>query len=136
MHNTFLRIGVLTAMLILAAGAAALATISVSPSHSVTLETRVKGMGGNPDKDSVTITATSHGASKLNLTANTCRDQRLVDTSGYETSSSSTSETGRAPEQTHTASIHLTSRQQVGECELTFSDGVHHVIVRVHIVKP
>ena len=136
MSNTLQRVVVLTAMLTLAVATTALATISVSPSHSVTLETRVKGMGGSPDKDSVTITATSHGASKLNLTANTCRDQRLVDTSGYETSSSSSSETGRASEQTHTASIHLTSRQQTGECELTFSDGVHHVIVRVHIVKP
>lgn len=133
MFTTFQRICALTVALGLAAGASALANIHIMPSDNITLLTRVKGMGGNPDRENVKIVATSHSG-KVDITANSCRP--LTEVFGYETSSSGSSGTGHPSEQTHTASIRIQSKTQEGNCELTFADGSSTQIVRIRVVKP
>jgi len=133
MSITFQRTAVLTAALVFAAGATALASVSIEPSNSITLQTRVKGMGGDIDRERVTIIATSH-SNKVNETSNTCRG--LVDVSNYRTSERDSEGGGQPSEHVYTASIHLASRSQEGSCVVTFSDGGHAAAVHMRIVKP
>ena len=133
MSITFQRTAILTAALVFAAGATALASVSIEPSNSITLQPRVRGMGGDIDRESVTITAISHSG-KVQITENTCRG--LTDVSGIKTGLSETSGSGRPSENDYYASIHLASKSQEGSCELRFSDGGHTASVHVRIVKP
>lgn len=135
MFTTFHRIGGLTAMLVLAAGATAFASVTIEPSNSITLQPRVRGMagGGDIDRERVTITAMSR-TGKVNLTSNTCRP--LMDVSNYKTSDTETTGSSKPTELEYTASIHLASKSQEGSCVLTFSDGGHTAAVHVRIVKP
>ena len=134
MSTAFQRTAILTATLVFAAGATAFASVSIEPSNSITLQPRVRGMGGDIDRESVTITAISHSG-KVEITGNTCRGG-LTDVSGVKAGLSETSGSGRPSEQEYYASLHLATRSQEGSCVLTFSDGGHTAAVHVRIVKP
>ena len=133
MFTTFQRVSMLTAALCMAAGATAFASVTIEPSNSITLQTRVKGMGGDIDRERVTITAISH-TGKVNATENTCRG--LTDVSNYKTGSNESSGSGRASEQEYYATISINTKKQEGSCTLVFSDGGHSATVNVRIIKP
>jgi len=135
MSLDYRRIGALTALLSFAAGSVALANINVEPSKSITLVTRVKGMGGDPDREQVEITATTN-AHTIELAENGCKSEGLVTTSGVKTGWKESSGTGRASEQERYVSIRLHTKSETGQCTLSFSDGTHTAVVHVRIVKP
>lgn len=134
MHTTIQRIGALTAVLVLAAGATALASISIEPSNSITLQPRVKGMGGDPDRETVTITAISH-TGKVEITQNTCRGE-FADVSGVKAGLSESSGSGRPNENEYYATLRLQTKNREGTCVVAFNDGSHTATVHVRIAKP
>lgn len=135
MFLDYRRVGALTTLLCFAASTAALANITIEPSKSVTLVTRVKGMGGDPEREAVTITATT-SSEKLELTSNHCKDSGLVTTNGVKTGLTESSGSGRSSERERYVSIRLLSKAEPGQCTLSFSDGSHTATVHVRIEKP
>ena len=134
MFTTIQRAGMLAVALCMAAGATALASVTIEPSNSITLQPRVRGMGGDPDRETVTITAISHSG-KVQITENTCRGG-LADVSGVKAGLSESSGSGRPSENEYYATLRLQTRSQEGSCVVAFSDGGHTAIVHVHIAKP
>ena len=136
MSMTYRRIAVLTTTLCFVAGATALA-IEVTPSTSITLQTRTRGMGGDPDAQRVEIAATSVHAT-VQLESNTCREKGLTDTiaGSVKTGHSEIEGTGRPKEALYYYNIALQSKTSEGTCALIFSDGMRHATVNVRIVKP
>lgn len=132
MFSTFQRIGIFTAALGMAAGATAFAAVTIEPSNSITIQTRVKGVGGDPERERVTVTATSR-AGKVHITENSCRP--LADVSDYRTSDREVSGTGRPTELEYMASIHIAAKGQEGSCTLTFTDGGHSATAHIRIAK-
>jgi hypothetical protein len=133
MFTTFQRIGMFTAALCMAAGATAFASVTIEPSNVITIQTRVKGMGGDPDRERVTITATSH-TRKVQIGENTCRS--IADVSGFKTSDRESEGTGQPSVREYIASIHIAARSQEGSCVVLFSDGGHSATAHIRIVKP
>jgi hypothetical protein len=132
MFTTFQRAGMLTAALAMAAGATAFASVTIEPSNSITLQTRVKGMGGDRDREQVTLTAISHSG-KVQITQNTCRP--LADVSNFHTSDRESTGTGRPGEYDYTTSLTITSKSSEGSCAVTFSDGGHSATANIRIIK-
>jgi len=135
MSLDYRRISALTTLLCFAAGTVALASINIEPSRSITLVTRVKGMGGDPDREQVALIATT-SASTLELTANTCKSEGLVTTSGVKTGWKESSGTGRASERERYVEIRLNTKSEAGQCTVSFSDGSHTAVVHIRIEKP
>ncbi|HET9392568.1 MAG TPA: hypothetical protein VFO29_03440 [Candidatus Rubrimentiphilum sp.] len=135
MHTTIQRIGALTAMLVLAAGATALASINIEPSNSITLQPRGKGMNNSdPDRETVTITAVSH-TGKVELTQNTCKGE-LADVADFKVGAVESSGSGRPNENDYYATIRLNTKKAEGSCVVVFNDGSHTATVRVRIARP
>jgi hypothetical protein len=134
MSTAFQRTATLTAALVFAAGATAFASVSIEPSNSITLQPRVRGMGGDPDRETVTITAISHSG-KVQITENTCRGG-LADVSGVKAGLSESSGSGRPSENEYYATLRLQTKSQEGTCVVAFSDGGHTATVHVRIAKP
>ncbi|HEV2261773.1 MAG TPA: hypothetical protein VGR69_05740 [Candidatus Rubrimentiphilum sp.] len=101
------------------------------------MQTRTRGMGGDPDAQRVEIAATSVHAT-VQLESNTCREKGLTDTiaGSVKTGHSEIEGTGRPKEALYYYNIALQSKTSEGTCALIFSDGMRHATVNVRIVKP
>lgn len=115
----------LLAVMGLAAGTTAFAnSIMVSPSE-LTL----------PQRQSERITATVHGADRLNVSHETCKSSDIASLSNYNWSSESSSGTGQPSTQKHTLSLTVQAKRKAGECTITFSAGSQTRTVTVRVVE-